>query len=911
MKNLRSTKNSLLSLSAGVCLLSLAGASFAQAAAPLAGTKIGNQASATYTDQSNTPRETTSNTVITEVLQIPGIALTQDNTRTVSPGGSVFFPHTLTNTGNGDDSYDLFTQNVVDTFTAGDLTNVLVYADTNQDGQPDDITAPITTTGELAPGEQFFFVIGGVVPGSAADGEGATLDIVGLSDYSQTLPGGDPFQNLTADNTDTANVSGDAVITVTKAIDTAQGKPGTTPVKYTLTFTNTGNATAEDVTITDLIPTNMTYVDDSGLSSLTGAVVLTDTDADGGQGPAPSTITYDYNVGSRTITAVIAQVAAGQSGTISFEVTVDANIKPQTIVNVANYSYDPKPGDPPTGPFPTNKPPFEVLPVPAVTLGDDTVASAKPGETVTFNNLLTNNGTTTDTFDITIVGGTSSFPTGTTFKFFQADGQTPMVDSNGNGIPDTGPVNGYIDGSNTYNVVLKATLPTGIDLTAFPPPYSVDKRATGTVIDSDSGLPATDDGTDDVTTIVPPTVDITNATAVQDPDAGAGDGIDTDGLDFTTDPGTVVTIPLTVENEGSIVDAYNLTVDPTTVPAGWDVVIRASAGGAIISNSGDLQPPSGGDGESLAYVAQVTVPEGEDPGDYNITFRAISPTSSASDEIINTISVNTIRELSLISDNAGQVFPGGSIAYSHLLTNLGNVPEAVAATSDIGLGLSDSAVANGWTSVIHIDANNNGLLDDTDPIITSLPDANAPGFIQLDKTGGANDQVRLFVKVFAPLGAPNNAINITTITATPSGVVNTIAAPAPLVNEDTTTVVLGDLSILKEQALDADNDGNPDDAYSTLDRQARPGQSILYRVTVTNTGSADATDIKVFDTTPANTTYAGALGNDAAGQVDGVTTTPNPVNGPANGGTGSFEFTVGTLTPGASAIIKFGVTIDN
>lgn len=876
---------------AGLAALSL------NAAAPTAGTKIGNQASATYKDQTGADRETTSNTVVTTVLQIPGIALTQDNTRTVSPGGSVFFPHTLTNTGNGTDSYDLLADTPTGAFTLGAL---VVYADTDRDGQPDDITAPIVTTGDLVPGESYYFVVGTTVPGSATDGQSAGFTINGTSDFSET-----PGQTLlTETNIDTVDVSEDAVITVTKLIDQSEGLPGTTPITYTLSYNNTGNATATDVTLVDEIPANMTYIAGSGRSSLTGSTVLTDL-ADGTQAGGGTTVDYEFDgtVANGELTVIIASVPAGASGTVTFQVGVDAGIAPQIIFNEVEYTYDPDGPGTKTSvpPINTNRPPFEVLPAPGVTLTGDTVPEARPGETVVFENTLTNTGNTEDTFDMTLVSGTSTYPTGTTFVFFQSDSNTPMVDTNNNGIPDTGPVAGF---GGTYTVVVKAKLPTNIDLTAFPAPYEIDKRATGSVNDV-SGNPATDDATDDVTTILPPTVDITNATSAQDPDAGAGDGVDTDGDDFTADPGQTVTIPLTVENEGNIPDAYNLTVDPATVPDGWIVNIRVVAGGAIVNNSGNLDPPSGGDGESYSYVAEVIIPEGEVPGANPLTFIAVSPTSGASDEIINTVTVNTVREISLVSDNSGQVSPGGSIVYEHVISNLGNVTEALPATA-ITLGLSDTKAAEGWTSVIHLDANDNGVLDASDPIISSLP---ASTVTQLGKAGDADDSARLFVKVFAPLGAPNAAINITTITATPSGVISGVAAPAVVSNEDTTTVILGDVVLLKEQALDADNDGLPDSAYSVLPQSAEPGEWILYRITATNTGSALATDIVIYDTTPTATTYDPSGGDDAIAYVSGGTI--NSIDAqPSAGASGSFEFNVGELAPGDSATIGFGVQID-
>jgi len=70
---------------------------------------------------------------------------------------------------------------------------------------------------------------------------------------------------------------------------------------------------------------------------------------------------------------------------------------------------------------------------------------------------------------------------------------------------------------------------------------------------------------------------------------------------------------------------------------------------------------------------------------------------------------------------------------------------------------------------------------------------------------------------------------------------------------------------------------------------------------VTNTGTAPATQVRVFDTTPAFTTYTSV--NPAATTVGTVTTVP------ANGGTGGLEFNIGILGPSQSAVVTFGVII--
>lgn len=89
-----------------VGLLALCVGHEAGAAAP-AGITIGNQATATYSDGGSVTRTVTSNTVLTTVQQVASVSLAANAAKTVSVGGQVVYAHTLVNTGNGPDSFNL------------------------------------------------------------------------------------------------------------------------------------------------------------------------------------------------------------------------------------------------------------------------------------------------------------------------------------------------------------------------------------------------------------------------------------------------------------------------------------------------------------------------------------------------------------------------------------------------------------------------------------------------------------------------------------------------------------------------------------------------------------------------------------------------------------------------------------
>ncbi|MCD6077847.1 MAG: hypothetical protein K0R89_1785, partial [Ramlibacter sp.] len=197
----------------------------AHAAPPPAGTSISNQASASYSDGSGVARTVTSNLVQTTVTQVYSLTLSANGTQSATPGSVVYFPHTLTNTGNGTDAFTL---------------------------------SAVNATGVALTG---IFIVQGTVPTTATPPAANTLTVTATSTGDITKA---------ASNTDTTNVTSNAVVTLTKAISASSGAPGSGPYTYTLTYTNTGNSNATAVAITDAIPAGMSYVANSARWSVTG-----------------------------------------------------------------------------------------------------------------------------------------------------------------------------------------------------------------------------------------------------------------------------------------------------------------------------------------------------------------------------------------------------------------------------------------------------------------------------------------------------------------------------------------------------------------------------------------------------------------------------------------------------------------
>src|SRR6202165_2194127 len=110
----------------------------------------------------------------------------------------------------------------------------------------------------------------------------------------------------------------------------------------------------------------------------------------------------------------------------------------------------------------------------------------------------------------------------------------------------------------------------------------------------------------------------------------------------------------------------------------------------------------------------VSVPSGYAGGAQAVYFQSKSPTSGALDQIHDQVTVNTIHNVTLTPNGSGQVFPGGSVVYTHNLTNNGNVSESITFANPI---TADNLAS--WTSIFYQDTNTNGVLDAADAAVTT------------------------------------------------------------------------------------------------------------------------------------------------------------------------------------------------
>jgi hypothetical protein len=870
------------------------------ASLPLAGSVISNMALGEYIEEGSTVKLTSrSNLVETTILPVQAFRLDADRSTQAVVGQQVLFSHELRNTGNIADSYQLTL-----TDPAGGITysDAAIYYDRNRDGQPD---GAALTTGQLAAlpldaGETIGLLVGATIPvGTTAATYNNSLVLSAKSSGNASL--------ATLTNNDSVIVSGNAVVVVRKSFSVTEAPTGTV-VTVRLDYQNTSSTASGVVTLTDDLSANKLLYQ-TGTALWSGGTI---TDAAAGDA---SGINYQYDSIGRLVTADISSVPANSSGYITFQVAVNSSTA-LDIPNTVGVVYDPDNNTGTANNISTtsNK---AVIRVPAVygvvinaiagsasQLAADNIASIPQvvqGGVATYNNYVWNTGNTTDTFNLTPTG--SNLPAGSVVEFFRDDGATPILDSNGDGIPDTGP----LAAGASFPIVVKVRFAT----TQTDQPaqnYSIFPQAQS--IASAAAVDTVEDRTNELNSNL---VDLIVRLGGRS-QAGVGNGnIDNAGSPFLTlsvAAGGTVVYPIRVVSIGAPT-SYNLSANTglnfnnLNLPAGVSVTFaRAGASNtcspAVGNSIGATDVLSSIDSATPdQYICAVVNVAAGTPAvtATPLYFRAYSPTyvsdgtgtptNSGADivKVALTITNTAPAQLLFTPDLRGQIDPNGTIIYTHTLINQG---------STIINDTQPFVVSNdrdGFSTTLYYDANDNGVFDATDPIITDLDSFSSHGSNGLD----AGESIRIFAKVQAT-GTLTGTENKTVIQ-----LLNTTGTVLGQVN-DVTMVSQTLIRLTKLQALDTDCNGVADGSYTsaTLPIQNNSngtGQCVLYRLTVRNEGTVAIGAFNFRDATPAATVMS------VAPSCANCTST----SAPATGSTGSVTGQVPSIAIGASHEFNFGV----
>ncbi|MBF7683087.1 DUF11 domain-containing protein [Acinetobacter sp. B5B] len=872
------------------------------AAAPSAGTNISNIASASYTDSNGSSKTVTSNVVTTTVLQVASFTLTADQTQTANANGQVSLSHTLTNTGNGSDTFTVGVtnndgrDNSTDNY---DFSGLKVYLDANKDGVPDSQT-PITSV-NIAAGESVNLIVQATTASSnVTAGDLGKLTVSATSGFDTSI---------NAKNVDTVKITNGAVISLVKSasvqnVDATKESATSREVEYSLAYQNTGNTTAKDVTITDILPTGLTYV--AGSATLNGTALNdSNTDTDG------------YNFASGKATLVLPTVAANSSGVLKFKVQVVQNTSAGKITNVAYVDPD---GSGPEGQTSSNANDVTVLGVKKGTMNDslsdafaDGQATNTPtpdvitrsttqGTPVSFGLtndsgepiVIHNTGNVTEAYNITI--NKDALPTGSIVELFKADGVTPLTDTNGDGVLDTGPV---ASGA-TYQVVSKVTLPSSY-FTPTPAPATPINAVLTSAPVSNSSASATDTIKLVISQVVASTVDLSNGDSTDSKGTTPGaSGQDTAQYIDTksTKPGQAISFPLAVKNSGAIGDNYNLSTS-VALPEGWTVQyyltdLSGNPTGGPITNTGNI--PSG---SSVQLVALVTPPSQAEAGNQEVLFKVASPATGLTDVMSDRVIVETVRKISLQNDRTGQVAQGGTVVYTHTLTNNSNITEGATAGS-LPFTLVNDQAANGWVTSLFVDLNNDGE-GQANELVTGNDLAAVTGSIARGKS------VNLLIKVQSPTSATAGTTSGVTLTIKPTVVGGQTVAD--LVNTDSTTVTSGQVRLVKEQVLaDCSTGAIKSSSYTQNTVSAKPGECVKYKITAYNEGNANVTNVVISDATPAYTTLKVISGVSPLATNADLSPSTKALG---DGSTGTVAAEKTPLVPNSNAVLEFVIKVNN
>ena len=936
----------------------------ANAAAPVALTNIGNTATASFTDSDGKASTVTSNPVVTVVQQVgafsldgvTGLSTNIINNKAGVAGGNIYAPHVLTNTGNGQDSFNLSIAT-----GSGQFSKVEIYADDGT-GNPTGaalcssltaaacaLSSPVSIPGSNG---TFKFVAAYTIPAAAisvsSPFETSTLTATPVTASAALYAIG------TVTAKDSVNLTTSAAFNMSKSIGVPAVSPplgGTWPTAskggkastsntcsttwsatvassanciytvYTLTFSNVGGAPGR-FALSDTLPSGLTYVNGSAVWSNAGGTALTD--AAGGD---PTGIDFLYDPALTQMTAVVSAIRENVTQTLSFVVLVNptASTGNASTTNIASYSAVDAVGAtvaiPGSLPSKTGSTPYSVYGSYGVALGsaastssnaldttagipnatandNTTITSLAAGGTAKFKQTVYNTGNATDTFNIAV--NLNTFPTGSTYFLYGSDGATPLNDTGvTDGILDTGPIaaNGQV------TIVVSVTLPIG--LTVGPVTYNAVVSAT-----SKGDSTKSDTTRDSVSSVAAGLVDLTNtstgngrAGSVTDGDVGPGPSPRPTTVN-STNPGVPTAFNLYVANNDSIDRTYTLAASsssnfPGTLPPNWTVKFVAGSGGSCAPSTSAITTTGViGAGKNVAVTACVSPPQVQDAVvEKYIYFKVVATTANseglfASDVITDAVTVTVAPTYSATIVG----YNLGQLSSPGTTTyahSLQNTGNQ--ACGPYTLQVAFPADAIGWTSAIYIDKDNDARLGKDDVLVT--------GPITTLLLPGADKALSFIVRIGAPAGISPGASTKAVISAVFGGTPScgTISVT------NISTITAGAIRLSKLQAVDASCRGIADSALAASSINVKPGGCILYEVTATNDGVAAVSNLTINDAAPAYTTLSATQPVVKCAAINLSGTAPAYSSA---GKTVSCGSSSNSVNPGGSVTLDYSVIID-
>jgi uncharacterized membrane protein len=586
----------------------------------------------------------------TTATYIPDVAFVPDYDGAIDPASSITYTHSLTNTGEGPDTFDLAIASSQGWATlldpgpfalssgegttvrvrvdapsgSGDLADVTVVTATSQAGSLSGLSARITDTTKavrtygvtfvpdysqaLNPGE--FVIYTHQLTNTGNDPDTFDLAISSSLGWATLLSTG-PFTLTAGEGTEVyvrVDVPPDSggLADVTTVVATSQTSP-------------TVSSGVTDTTTSIYAPGTMLTPDHSQDVSPGDTVTYTHCLTNTGNGPDWFDLSFTSSQGWATLLdGGPFQLNAGAG--ISVSVQVDVPPGSGGLVESTTITATSQTG----GVADTANDTTNVIHTPGVEILPDWTQSVPPDNTRIYLHTLRNTGDGSDTFDVAIsssLGWATLLDTG---PFALSAGDTAEVEVSVH-VPS-----GLISGTLTDVTVITAT-----------------SRADPLVLDT-----------------------ATDATAVG---FAPGVAFAPNHLTIGASPNDVFTYTHGLTNTGNYTD--NFTLDFAS-SAGW--------GSLLDSGPFDLGP-----GEATIVQVQVTVPP---DGSWKSDISVITTTSQggAGPAVVHDATAAFTPAVALVPDHSQMINPGDTVTYTHWLTNTGN------ATDTIELSLASS---RGWASL--------------------------------------------------------------------------------------------------------------------------------------------------------------------------------------------------------------------
>jgi len=428
-----------------------------------AGTPIDNNATATYEDEDGNPQPGVDSGIVTVIVgQVYGVDIEADNYGIVSPGGNITFPHTITNTGNGDDS---FTLSLINSTLPAPGSTAVIYIDENGNGILDSgETTQITSTGILSAGESLDVIVFIQVPLNSPttnppnNGDEYSIQINAQSDGITAGGSNGNFLDSSDLNTDELDIVNGPVLDLEKEVSPTIIEQGQV-ITYILRFSNTGNAPAYDITLTDTF---------SPVDIFDTAYGINGVSVDAANTTFGVTNVPQITPGSGNITFQMTGSVLGinQNAQLVFRVRLvdDTSSFEPLVRNYFNSVFDDD-NDPLTVPDITSEQSNTVTTT-IIQPGVDEYFSAsqtvQPGATVQYGFTVENTGNVADSFNVSTANIGGLYPL--TFVAFHDvngngrldPGEPPLGNTDGNPNPNTA----LLNPGETFDVVLVAAVPS-------------------------------------------------------------------------------------------------------------------------------------------------------------------------------------------------------------------------------------------------------------------------------------------------------------------------------------------------------------------------------------------------------------------------------------------------------------------